>query len=208
MAKQNIKAILFDLGNVLIDFDHYIAAKRISAYSTKSAGEIFELFFDSPLTADFECGRISDRDFFLQVKAMLGLSIAYAEFVPIWNEIFFLSEKNRAVYALAKRLKKNYSLGLVSNINALHYVYLKSKFPVFDVFHQLMTSFEFGVQKPSPLIYAKAVQALGVNYQEVFYTDDRQDLIDSARSLGMQGFVFKDIVQLEHDLRSAGVQLN
>ncbi len=208
MDNHKIKAVIFDLGNVLIDFDHKIAARKISSYTDKTPEDIFNLFFDSPLTRDFERGKISAQVFFSQVKKLLGLKIKYDKFVPIWNEIFFLTDKNRAVYKLAKRLSRDYTTGLLSNINALHFEYLKKKFPLFDAFHKVMTSYELGVQKPAPLIFELAAQALGVAFSEVFYTDDRPELVDGARQLGIRAFVFQGVARLESDLESQGVTIN
>jgi len=206
---SEIKAIIFDLGNVLVDFNHAIAAQRISRFTEKSPQEIFNLFFDSPLTGLFEEGKISPEEFFLRIKKMLNLKLKFNEFVPIWNEIFFLTEKNHQVYNLAKTLKNRYKLALLSNINILHFEYLVKNFPVFDVFHNIITSFESGFQKPHPLIYKKTLQALKVACAcDVFYTDDRQELVDKARELGLRCAVFKDPVQLKHDLEEAGINTN
>src|SRR4030042_11370 len=121
MDNNRIEAIIFDLGNVLIDFDHTIAAKKISAFTDKNPQEIFDLFFDSPLTGLFEEGKISPQEFFSEVKKTLNFKLDYAAFLPIWNEIFFLTEKNHAVYALAKTLRDRYKTALLSNINVLHF---------------------------------------------------------------------------------------
>src|SRR3989338_6206829 len=157
MDNNNIKAVIFDLGNVLIDFDHMIAAKRISKFTDKTPQEIFNLFFDSVLTALFEEGKITPLNFFSEVKKILNSKLDYAQFLPIWNEIFFLSEKNQAVYNLAKILKDHYKIALLSNINILHFDYLKKNFSIFDAFHNVVTSFESGIRKPDPLIYKKAL---------------------------------------------------
>ena len=66
-----IKAVIFDLGNVLIDFDHNIAAKRISPLSGRSPKEIFNFFFDSGITGLFEEGKIPAEEFFFKVKESL-----------------------------------------------------------------------------------------------------------------------------------------
>lgn len=208
MDNHKIKAIIFDLGNVLVDFNHRIAAQRISRFTDKSPEEIFNLFFDSELTQFFEEGKIAPQDFFLKVKKMLNLKLNYQEFLPIWNEIFFLSESNLAVYNLAKTLKRHYKLALISNINILHFEYLKNKFPVFDVFPNIITSYEAGSRKPAHLIYRKTLRALEVAPKEVFYTDDRPELVQGANELGIRGFVFKGIEQLKHDLESSGVNIN
>jgi putative hydrolase of the HAD superfamily len=200
-----IKAVVFDLGNVLIDFDHTIAAKRISKFCDKTPEQIFDLFFDSEITAQFEEGKISPHDFYLKVKDMLNMRLSYDSFVPIWNEIFFLSAKNRDVYSTIERLRVNYSTTLVTNINVLHHQYLKNYFPVFDVFTSIFTSYEVGAAKPKPLIYKKILETLDILPEEAFYTDDRIDLIESARGLGFNAFVFKGTKQLNIDLRDAGI---
>ena len=207
-ANGGIKAVIFDLGNVLLDFDHRRAATRIAQYCNKPAQDIYGLFFDSELTGLFEEGRISEEDFFLKVKSALDLKLDFSGFVPIWNEIFFLSEKNRAVYALAKRLKKRYRTAVLSNINVLHYEYIKKTFPVFGAFHEVFTSCTVGFVKPDHRIYAGALSALGVKAYETFYTDDRKDLIESAAKLGIKCATFSGFDQLENDLVSAGININ
>jgi len=207
MENQHIEAVIFDLGGVLIDFDHTIAAKKISSFSNKSFLEIFNLFFDSPLTGLFEEGRILPLDFFLEVKKLLNLNLKYEDFLPIWNEIFFLTEKNKQVYHLAKQLKNNYKIGLISNINILHFDYLKKNFSIFDIFDSIITSFEVGVRKPNPLIYQKALRALETKPQRIFYTDDRQELIQEAKKLGFKSFCFKGIDKLKEDFLSVGIKV-
>jgi putative hydrolase of the HAD superfamily len=208
MGNNRIKAVIFDLGNVLIDFNHGIAAKRISEFSDKSVGEIYNLFFDSGLTALFESGRITPAEFFLRIRELLHLKLDYEKFLPVWNEIFFLSERNRAVYSLAKALRENYKLALLSNINILHFQYLKKTFPVFDAFHYFITSFELGCTKPDPQIYKKTLDILRVPAASVVYTDDRVELVQCASKLDIRSFVFKDVEQLKKDLSSAGININ
>jgi glucose-1-phosphatase len=204
----NIEAIIFDLGNVLIDFDHTIAAKRISKFTNKTHQEIFTLFFNSNITQLFEAGRVSPLDFYLKVKEMLDLKLDYEGFLPIWNEIFFLNQDNQSVYELVKVLKKDYKLALLSNIKVLHYEYLKKNFDIFGAFHKVITSFESKVIKPDHLIYKKALDLLAVFPENVFYTDDREELVNSAKELGIKAFLFKDYPKLRQDLLTQGVRLN
>lgn len=206
MNNANVEAIIFDLGNVLIDFDHTISAKRISRFTGIPWKEIFELFFDSPLTGLFEEGKISPEEFFLEVKEMLNLKLDYDTFVPIWNDIFFLTKNNRFVYNLAKDLRKNYNLALLSNINILHLDYLKKNFPIFEPFHHILASCDVALRKPDPLIYKKTLEILESKPTQTFYTDDRAELVQSAKQLGIQAVVFKDIEQLKKDLTGAGVK--
>lgn len=203
-----VKAIIFDLGNVLLDFDYQIAALRLSKLTDKNAQEIFDLFFDSKLTALFEEGKISPLQFFLKVKEILNLNLRFDEFVSIWNEIFFFTEKNLGVYNLARNLKNCYKVTLLSNINILHFEHIKKTFPLLFAFHNIITSFELGLRKPKPSIYQKTLEILGVSPDNALYIDDRPELIESARGLGIRGFVFKDVEQLKKDLITWGINID
>ncbi len=203
-----IKAIILDLGNVLINFDHRIAAERISCFTTKSPEEVYRLFFDSEITCLFEEGKISPFEFFFRARKLLSSEIAYDTFLPIWNEIFFLTPENEELYAIAKGLKKHYRLAMLSNVNLLHWEYLKKQFSFFDAFHHIFTSFEIGARKPCPIIYKKALEILNVSPEEAFYVDDREELVEEARKLGIRAFVYKGTRQLKEDLLKIGVNLN
>lgn len=202
-----VKHVIFDLGRVLIDFDHLLAAKKIAPLTKRAPQEIFGLFFDSKLTRRFEEGRIGPEEFFGKVKRILRLKIAYGKFLPIWNEIFFLSEHNRQVYALAKRLRKGYTVSLLSNVNVLHLEHIRKNFPIFDAFHHVFASCELGCMKPDPHIYALVLKALGARPAEVFYTDDRAELIEQARVMGMRAYVYTGVEQLKKDLTRCGIAL-
>ena len=204
MADQ-LKVVLFDLGRVLLDFDHKRAAERISCFCSKSPLEIYNLFFESQATIAFEAGKITPEDFYLRVKGMLDLKLSYDSFIPIWNDIFFLSPKNRSVYRLVNSLRPSYKTALISNINTLHYEYIKKNFPVLGVFDEIFLSFQMGLIKPDQEIYKKVIQDLKVSPQETFYTDDRPELVESAKSLGIRGYLFVNFAKLISDLADAGI---
>jgi len=204
---NQIKAVIFDLGRVLVDFNHLIAADKIMQFTDKGKDDIFNLFFDSCLTKEFEEGQISPEGFFVKVGEALGLQLTYAEFLPIWNEIFFLNKHNTEVHTLAKALRNSYKTALLTNVNILHFEYLKEKFDIFSPFHHIITSFDLKVRKPEATIYRKALEILDVKAQEAFYTDDRPELVLSAKELGIRAFVFTGPEQLKKDLISSGVVL-
>jgi putative hydrolase of the HAD superfamily len=189
---REIKVLLFDLGGVLVDFDHLRSAQRIAAFCSKTPRQIYDLFFESGVTIAFEAGKITPEDFYLQVKQMLDLKLSYASFEPIWNDIFFLSAKNRSVFGLVNALRANYKIAMLSNINILHYEYLKKNFPVFGVFDKVFLSFQLGLIKPDKEIYSLVIRDLGVSPE-------------SAKSLGLRGCVFTKFGRLISDLKNIGI---
>jgi len=202
---HKIKGIIFDLGNVILDFDHRIAAAKIAKFTDMSGEDIYNLFFDSPATGLFEEGKISPEDFFKIVKESLDLKLNFEEFVPIWDEIFFFSEKNLAAYNIARALKNNYRVALLSNINFLHLEYIKKTFPILDAFHDILTSCELRLRKPDARIYMKALEVLGTGAEETFYTDDRPELVDGAKKLGINSFVFRSAGELKNNLAKLNI---
>lgn len=202
-----LKAIIFDLGNVWVDFDHMIAAKKVSRFTERSPREIFDLFFDSGLTQEFEEGRSTPINFFLAVQDKLNLNISYNEFLPIWNEIFFLTDKNIKVHNLARQLKQNYIIAMISNINVLHFEYLKNKFPVFGILDNIILSYQEHLRKPDHKIYKKTLQILNLLPFEVVYTDDREEFTEEASKLGIRSFHFQGIDKLRKDFLSLGINV-
>ncbi len=190
---MNIKGFLFDLGNVLVDFNHYIAAGKIADLSRYDKDYIFNLFFDSPITEAFEEGRISAQDFFQEVKTTLSLTIGYEEFIKIWNGIFYITDKNKACLNFIKFINQKYPVVMISNINILHYEYINREFDIFGYFDKLILSFEVKSRKPKRGIYFKAEEFLHASAQEIIYADDRSDLVKAAKDIGYNAYIFQDI---------------
>jgi len=190
MAKNGYGIVLSDLGNVLVNFDHRIAVKKILAFTPKKEKEIHQLFFDSSITKDYEEGKIASLDFFKRVRDSLELDMDYTAFLPIWNDIFFETPLNIRFQSFLKSVKGKYKLVMISNINETHYEFLKEKMPIFQEFDKLILSYEIGFRKPSPEIYDAALRAVGAKNSEVFYIDDRADLIEAAQGMGIKGITF------------------
>ena len=203
--KNNIKAIIFDLGNVLIGFDHRIAVKKILPYTPRLEQEIYDLFFDSNLTRDFEKGAISPLAFFEKIKSMLDLSLSFDEFLPIWNEIFFSKPDTEEFIG---SLDSGFKLLLLSNINKLHYEYIQSAFSqAMNLFESgnVIPSYATGFVKPEKEIYDLAVSASGVTGDELIYVDDRRDLIEAARSYGICSIQFEGVSKLTREFNNLGI---
>ena len=190
MIKNKYDVILCDLGNVLVNFDHRIAVKKILRFTSKNEHDIYQLFFDSGITKDYEEGKISSLDFFKRVKNSLELNMDPGALLPIWNNIFFETPLNKKMQELLRKIKSGCKIVLISNINETHWEFLKKKMPIFGEFDKLILSYEVGFRKPAPEIYNAALDAAGARNSTAFYIDDRADLIKAASSFGIKGIVF------------------
>ncbi|MFH1854120.1 MAG: HAD-IA family hydrolase [Candidatus Omnitrophota bacterium] len=202
---EKYDAILCDLGNVLINFDHRIAVRKILEYTPKNEEDIYNLFFDSSFTELYEEGKIEPAGFFRRVKDTLELDLDYNEFFLIWNNIFFDTPLNIKMRDFLKKAKSVYKLVMISNLNVTHFEFLKKKMPIFKEFDRLILSYEIGYRKPAPEIYKAALESIKTSNDKVFYVDDRQDLIDAASRLGIRGIVFdgeKALGDIQKELRN------
>ena len=190
MGQNRYDAIICDLGNVLIDFDHRIAVRRILEHTPKKEEDIYDLFFDSGLTELYEEGRIDPDEFFHRVKDFLKLDMERDGFFPIWNDIFFETPKNIKMQDFLREARTRYKLILVSNLNKTHFEFLKTRMDIFGEFNKLVLSYEVGHRKPDPEIYRRALESARTTASRAFYIDDRKDLIEAAAKLGIKGIVF------------------
>jgi len=190
MADIKYDAILCDLGNVLINFDHRIAVRKILCCTPKKEEDIYQLFFDSGLTKLFEEGKITSVDFFNRVNDSLRLNMDQDAFYSIWDDIFFETPLNIKMQNFLRSQKKRYKLVMISNINEHHFNFLKKKMPVFSEFDILILSYEIGFRKPAHQIYDAALKSADTVALKAFYIDDRPDLIEAASKLGIKGMAF------------------
>ncbi|MBU1912965.1 MAG: HAD-IA family hydrolase [Candidatus Omnitrophica bacterium] len=191
MTKNKYEAIFCDLGNVLINFDHRIAVKKILTNTKKNEHDIYQLFFDSGLTKDYEEGKVSSSDFFKKVRDSLNLDIGNEKLLPIWNDIFFETPLNKKIQAFLAEVKEKYKLVMISNINETHWEFLKNKIPVFSKFDKLILSYKVGFRKPAIEIYNAALESVKTSPSKAFYIDDRKDLIEAALQFGIKGMAFE-----------------
>ena len=198
-----IKAVLFDLGKVLLHFDFAPAFRSLAKHGKVSPGEICQFFNESGLEVLYDGGKISSLAFYSQVKKGLKLSISFHEFRDIWNNIF---TPIGPMVRLVAQLKGKKRLVLISNTNAMHFEYAKKRYAVLQKFDRHILSFKEKIRKPDHKIYKIASKACRARPEEIFYIDDRQDLTDAAKELGFHIHTFKkDHEVLMKTLKEKGV---
>jgi putative hydrolase of the HAD superfamily len=194
--------IIFDLGNVVLRFDHNISAAKIAGRFGLDRNRVYELFFDSELTKLHDEGKISSRAFVSRITGQLGVKMGFDDFKQCWNDIFFA---NKGMAPLIKRLKRRYKVYLMSNTNRLHFEFIKDKFRIIGLFDKLVLSYKVRAMKPDPRIYRYALKVAGTAPESAIYIDDRKDLIELSRPLGMRNLLFTGVDRLKKDLKKLSV---
>ena len=197
------KAVIFDLGRVLVDFDFKRGYRALEGLCPYSAAEMPRRLAGCGLVERFESGLIEPRDFVSQMSAVLDLRIEYPQFCDAWSSIFtdiLVPEK------ILAGLKGRYRLILLSNTNAIHFEMLRDRLTMLRHFDDLVLSYEVKAMKPRPEIYQAAVERAGCRPEECFYTDDIAAYVAAGRDYGIDAVQFESVAQLERELGQRGIR--
>jgi len=185
MIKKIYESILFDMGNVLIDFD---PCAIVSAFcEDKLTIELLteEIFLKSEWM-DLDRGNISEKEAETLICLRLPKSmhpIVHTIFLE-WPKTVIVREK---MIPLVKQLKaKGYQLYLASNASIRFYEY-KDKIKALDEFNGLLISADIHQIKPESAFYLSLMSRFDLDPESCFMIDDRKENIEGAASIGIDG---------------------
>lgn len=202
-----IKVVYFDLGKVLLRFDHQELVGRLlsrTAPWTRRPGELFKALFDlnDGLCNLYDEGKISSRGFYEEINRRFDIRATFEEFVPLWNDIF---TENAEVSELMRQVRALRPVYLLSNINELHWEYVRDTFPVLSEMDGWVLSYLVKSKKPRPEIYAAALEAAHAGDGEAAFIDDMEENTAAASSHGMVGITFTGADGLRTELLRLGL---
>ena len=198
-----IRAIIFDLGRVIVPFDFDRAYRKLTALTGLSKEEITGRIRETGLVPLLECGRVEPREFVGGISQCLGIHLSYEQFGELWSSIFL--PETLIPESLLAGLKGRYRLLLLSNTNAIHYEMIEANYPLLQHFDDYVLSYRIGAMKPDPRIYRAAVEKSRCAASECFFTDDIPDYVAAARREGIDAVQFESHEQIVGELRSRGV---
>jgi putative hydrolase of the HAD superfamily len=193
-----VRAILFDLGGVLLDIDFDRALAAWTPHSRLPPQDVRARFgFDEPFR-HHETGRLDDAGYFAHLRHALELECDLAQVEAGFNAIL-IGEIAETV-TLLESLRGRVPCYAISNTNPAHVLHMRRAFPGFlDRFDHVFTSHEIGHRKPQPESFAHVLEAIGAPAQEVLLFDDLAPNVEAARALGLQAV----LVRSPADVRSA-----
>jgi putative hydrolase of the HAD superfamily len=206
VSSAKFRAIIFDIGRVLIHLDIHRAMAGLASDLKLTPQEVWSAIEKDPRWSDWQEGRMSARDWHLHLSKRLGGSLTFEQFTDVWNSA--LAPEPIQPESFLEKLSKNYRLALLSNTDPIHMSHEEARFPFFRFFPVRIYSYRVGASKPNPLIYRAALRACKVRAEEAIYIDDVAAYAEAAQRLGMVGVVFLSPEQLQTDLANLGVDLH
>ena len=205
MPAPKLRAIIFDIGRVLVRVDVGRAMQGLAAGTSLSPAELWSAIEKDPRWPDWQEGRIAPRDWYLHLNQRLGGGLTFDQFTDAWNRA--LDPVPIHQDTLFRALSKRYRLALLSNTDPIHVRHLEASYSFFQFFSVRIYSCSVGVSKPNPLIYREALRAAKVQSEQALYIDDIPAYVDAARRLGLGGIHFQSQHQLMFELKSRGIDL-
>jgi HAD superfamily hydrolase (TIGR01509 family) len=205
MPSGKLRAVIFDIGRVLVGVDVSRAMSSLATGLALSPAELWSALENDPRWPDWQEGRISPRDWHLHVARRLAINVPFEQFTAAWN--LALNPKPLQEDALLEKLSKTYRLALLSNTDPIHVSYMEANYSFFRFFSARVYSCTVGASKPSPLIYLEALRACKVQSSEAVYVDDLVPNVEAARNLGMAGIHYQSPEGLAQELAGLGIVL-
>ena len=208
--KPKIKFIFFDMGKVLLEFDHQRLTDQVAALTDTTPSEMESILFQAPhdLENRFERGELNAEEFHKSLCEVTDCDVDKDALMLATSDIFWLNTS--IVHVLAQLKGVSFPIAILSNTCEAHWEFAKANFSIIDqLFDERVLSYEEKSMKPDAKIYDAAIEMakrlVGCEPKEVFFVDDKQENVDAAIAAGMQAELYASARKLVMQLRAGGV---
>ena len=201
---HKIQAILFDFGNVLLEWNPRHVYRRY--FPDDEAA--MERFLQEVNFMEWNAQQDKGRPFAEGVALLSQEFPHYSSLIQAYHDYWkdSIGDPVLGTVEIMKRLKKaGYPVYGLSNWSAETFPLVREKFAFFDLLDDIILSGEVGQIKPEPQIYKTALQRIGKPASECLFIDDAPANIEQARRMGFAVVLFQSPEQLETELHKLGL---
>ena len=186
---KNIKAIIFDLGAVILNINYQNTIDEFSKLGVKNASTFYSKKVQNNLFNQIETGDITAEKFLAELQKETN-NASINQVSEAWNAMLLDLPENRL--AVIQSLKKKCSIYLLSNTNTIHIDAFKKKLgkvkwkKFCNLFDKMYLSHEVGLRKPNTAIFEYILKEQNLQAHEVFFIDDSTEHIEGANKLGIK----------------------
>ena len=182
--KQEIEALLFDFGGVIIEISFDRVFERWAQLARVPMEQVKQRFPHGEAYQRHERGEIDVATYFESLRSDLGIDLSDEDFAEGWAQVF--GPEYDATVALLRRLEGRVPLYLFSNTNTAHYQLWSARYAeALRPFKRRFISSEMGIRKPARESFEHVAREMGVPPQRILFFDDTEPNIAGARAAGM-----------------------
>lgn len=200
---QPVDTIIFDVGNVLFQWD-------IRCLYAKLIDDRTELdhFLTDVLTLEWHDQHDAGRPIATLIDELAAAHPQYGSLIrayePRWLET--IPGPVPGMIDLVERLAV---LGIpifgITNFGSDLWRKFRPTAPVFDLFQDIVVSGDEKLTKPDQAIYRLAIDRFGIDPARALFIDDREANVEGAIACGLNGHLFRDAQTLTAELAARGV---
>ena len=191
---KKYKAIIFDLGGVIINIDYTLTQRAFAKLGIDEKNEFYSKKKQTKIFDKLEIGTICNTQFLKELQKKSNNS-TLQEIKDAWNSMLLDMPKERLDFIHS--LKENYTIYLLSNTNSIHINRIKKdmgkkKWEYFiSLFDKIYLSHEIGMRKPNKKAFQVILKENDLKPEEVLFIDDSSQHINSARELKINCHLLK-----------------
>ena len=191
------------MGGVLINYDLAPELDALAALYTRpqdARNRLTQLWAPD----DLHTGRVSARDIFQRMISAFGTTASYEAFLEA--RTLGCGPPIDGIEPIVDSLRQQYRLALLSNTNEAHWDRVRVQSgQLLNKLGPHFLSFELGMAKPDPAIYAHVTQSLALTPGQCLFIDDSAEYVEGARLAGLNAIEFANSTQLVHELAAYGI---
>ena len=194
-----IKAVIFDLGGVLLRTVDQTPRQRLAERLGVSLYALYDQVFSSESARQATLGKISAQQHWEQVGAHFHLP---SQELPSVIQQFWDGDRlDSSLVAFIHSLRPPRLTALLSNAWDNLRGLVENDWHIANAFDDLVISAEVGLAKPDYRIYQLTLDRLGVQASQALFVDDFSENIDGARWMGLRAIQFRSASQAMAEIR-------
>ena len=197
------KAVVFDLGGVLIDWDPRYLYRKLLADEAA-----VEEFLATVCTPEWNAEQDRGRPFAEGVAELVERHPVHAAAITAYHERWtemLGGDIGGTVELLAELRAAGVPLYALTNWSAETFGIARERFEFLSWFDGVLVSGEERIIKPDPAIFRLLLDRFGLDPQATFYVDDSPVNVAAARELGFDAVRFTEPERLRRDLETRGL---
>ena len=198
---KSVNTFIFDLGNVLIDWNPEYVYLDVFKGDRKK----MEWFFTEICPYDWNLNQDAGYPLTQATEDRIKLFPQYENWIRMyygrWEEM--LGGSIKGTVALLKQLVADprYRVIALTNWSAETFPIALERFDFLHWFEGIVVSGAEKIRKPNPEIYTRTLERYQLSAEHCFFIDDNKSNVEAAAALGIQTHHFHDSEGLENDLR-------